>query len=237
MKESRHKILQKSFYADAAGTFDRDQRRENRNHLNKIKAVSDFLRISEGDRVLEIGSGTGIHARRLLEMNGREFSFVCSDISAAMLEEARRKTAAFQRVHFAVADGERLPFADGTFDKIFISGSLHHFFSPERGIGEILRTLKRGGRFCIMEPNGLFPTNLWAICTKPEERRMWWMRRANFVRSLSGREVAFEIGNFAYTPPFPRWLVPVFDVADRVLGRVPLLNRISVMLFVRGTKI
>lgn len=47
----------------------------------------------------------------------------------------------------------------------------------------------------------------------------------------------FKITNFAYTPPFPESLIPLYDILDRIIHIVPILNRISVMLFISGSKL
>lgn len=236
MDEKKFKKIQQDFYSKEATFFDVKQRRENRNHFNKIKAISDFLGIVAGDKVLEVGTGTGIHATYLLKRNVGNFLLSCSDLSISMLLEARKKIGESANVQYIVLEGERLPFADESFDKVFLSGALHHFFSPSQGISEILRVLKKNGRFCIMEPNYLFPTNFWGAWFRMEERGIKNMTRGKFSAWLAENNVSYEIDNFAYTPPFPRWMHPCWDVLDWMLGRIPYVKRVSVMLFVQGVK-
>ena len=236
MKETNFKNLQKNVYRRSAGCFDEQQRRENRNHLNKIIAISRFLNIQENERVLEIGIGTGIHADHLLRLNAPSFFFTGIDYSRDMLLQAQRRLAGGKDVDLVAMDGEKLAFPDETFDKIYISGSLHHFCSPAAGIREMVRVLRPGGRFCVMEPNRFFPTNLYAILTKPEERNMRLMSKQALQTWLALPGIDSTVDNYAYTPPFPKMLLPLFDCLDDCLYRCPFLNRLSIMLFARGTK-
>jgi len=128
MDENSFKRLQKTTYLDLARDFDSSQRRDNRNHINKIKAISDFLQIENGENVLEIGVGMGIHAKYLLDWNGRGFQFIGVDLSRDMLVEARTRLAIHSNFHLDIMDGERLALRDESIDKVHISGSLHQFF-------------------------------------------------------------------------------------------------------------
>lgn len=230
------KKIQKNVYRDLAESFDQLQQRENRNHINKIIKISKFLTIKEGERVLEVGIGTGIHADYLLRLNSVDFLFFGIDYSFEMLQQAKKRLLNKNNTYLSVADGESLAFKDSSFDKIFISGSLHHFSSPETGIKELFRVLKNGGMFCIMEPNYYFPTNYYASYFMREERNIRLMTKKNLECLLIKNDVDFVAENFAYTPPFPKILLPFFDWLDDRLYRCPLLNRFSIMLFVRGIK-
>jgi ubiquinone/menaquinone biosynthesis C-methylase UbiE len=228
--------LQIKTYKKLASKFDKEQNRDNRNHLNKIKAINNFLKIENEEKILEIGIGTGIHAKYLLDFNkDKNFDFYGIDISQDMLNEAKKRLG--EGVRLIPMSGEGIKFGDDYFDKIYISGSLHHFNDPGLGIREILRVLKPGGKFCIMEPNILFPTNFIASRTLPEEINMRLMNGSNFKKWLSRYDnVKYEITNFAYTPPFPKSLIGFYDIFDKIISKIPLLKRFSVMLFIRGSK-
>jgi SAM-dependent methyltransferase len=60
---------------------------------------------------------------------------------------------------FVNCDIEKLPFRNNSFDLVFGSAVLHHFFDPEKGMAEICLVLKKGGRYIStyeMALNGLF---------------------------------------------------------------------------------
>jgi SAM-dependent methyltransferase/uncharacterized membrane protein YbhN (UPF0104 family) len=236
-ESARHRKLQIDHYRGLAGEFDQRFRRENRNHFRKIKAIVDHLDLREGDRVLELGAGTGIHGKFLLDANlGKHVSYVGTDLSREMVAASRARLAGLS-AQLLCCDGENLPFPDGTFDAAYISGSLHHFGNLERGVGEIVRILKPGGRFCIMEPNWIFPTNFLPSKLVAAERNISQIRPGNFRAWFSGfPRINYRIRNFAYTPPFPVFLHGLFDRMDEWLARLPGLRGLSVMLFVTGEK-
>lgn len=105
------------------------------------------------EKVLDIATGTGdlaiAFARQIptAKITGL-------DISEGMLNVARKKTedASFaDRLDFIKADSEAMPFADNHFDAITVSFGIRNFENLERGLGEILRVLKPGGLFVVLE--------------------------------------------------------------------------------------
>ena len=87
-------------------------------------------------RVLDIGTGTGAIPRLLAE-RFPDAEIVGVDVAERMIEEARRNGGG--RVRFHVADAQRLPFADGSFDLVTL-GNMIPFFD------EIARVTDDGGR-------------------------------------------------------------------------------------------
>jgi ubiquinone/menaquinone biosynthesis C-methylase UbiE len=73
------------------------------------------------------------------------------DISAAMLEAARREHAA-GKFCFVQGDVTRLPLADAAFDTVFMLGGIHHVNDRATLFREVARVLKPGGRFYFREP-------------------------------------------------------------------------------------
>ncbi|HEX2044914.1 MAG TPA: class I SAM-dependent methyltransferase [Gaiellaceae bacterium] len=90
-------------------------------------------------RVLEVGSGTGEFAARLARDLGAEVTAV--DVSPRMVELARARG-----VSARVADVQSLPFGDGEFDCVAALWVLHHVTDLDRGLGELARVLRAGGR-------------------------------------------------------------------------------------------
>lgn len=227
-----------AFYERQAARFDRSiwslGNRDNRNHLVKVRAIADAIEVARGGTVLEVGTGTGLHARWLLENTAVKYTGV--DASAAMLELARQRLERFEgRVTLGVADGHRLPFGDGTFDATFCFGTLHHLTAPKIGVGEIVRVTRPGGRVALMEPNWKFPSVLVIVATTREE----WNAFKLSARSLAdwGRAaglVDVRLQRVLYTPPLPRSWAARWDAADRFIARVPGLRRLSIMLLLTG---
>ena len=116
------------------------------------KAVSRFLpRNAQGMKLLEIGCGTG-HWRRFFSENGFEVRGV--DISEHMIERARSKNVA--NALFQIADGQSLPFGDGSFDVVAAIATLEFVANTETVVQEMARcTRKPRGRLLIGTLNSL----------------------------------------------------------------------------------
>ena len=105
--------------------------------------LAALLKLPTPGWLLDGGGGTGRTAQPLRAMVG---NLVVSDISQRMLAEARRK-----RLPAARARAERLPFADGCFERALVVDALHHFGDPAGAIGELSRVLRPGGRLLVEE--------------------------------------------------------------------------------------
>ena len=97
-----------------------------------------------GAHVLDVATGPGVLA---LDLAPRVARVDAVDFSPAMLEqlEQRRRALGIENVFAQVADGQALPFPDGSFDVAFSMFGLMFFPDRARGFAELHRTLKPGG--------------------------------------------------------------------------------------------
>ena len=209
--------------------------RDNRNHLVKVDAISRALGASSGGLMLEVGTGTGLHGRWLLE--NTPIQYIGVDASQPMLALAGRRLEAFgdRVVSLGIADAHRLPFADGAFAGAFCSGTLHHLSRPGRGVAEIVRVTRPGGRVAVMEPNWKFPSTFLVGALTPAERNVFKISPATL--EAWGRAAGLEdlrLERLLYTPPAPRSWSKAWDAVDRGISRVPGLRRLSIMLLLTG---
>jgi len=101
-----------------------------------------------GKDVLEIGCGTGVHARLLAEAGAR---LTAVDLTSTAVELTRRRLELHALgADVREADAERLPFADASFDFVWSWGVIHHSAHTERVAAEIARVLRPGGRLALM---------------------------------------------------------------------------------------
>lgn len=129
------------------------------NHESWIQPALDRLGDLRGRRVLDWGCGHGMAAVVLAR---RGALVTALDLSAGYLGEARQRAAANgAAVAFVQADGERLPFANGTFDAVWGSAILHHL-DPAVAGRELYRILRPGGVAVLCEPWGENPLLSWA---------------------------------------------------------------------------
>ena len=228
------------FYKRHAGRFDRSitslGSRENRNHFRKISAIAEALDVEAATEVLEVGTGTGLHARWLLE-NTRATYFGI-DASVEMIALASERLGAWRdKVRISIGDARCLPFPDASFPAAFCSGTLHHLDRPWDGVAELARVVRPGGRVAIMEPNWKFPTVFLASAFSRIERNAFKIsphRLREWGHAAGLSEVV--VRPVLYTPPKPRSLERLFDRIDRRLEAVPMLRAFSVMVLLSGRR-
>jgi len=113
-----------------------------------------------GCTVLDVATGTGLVAERLLQ---RGFTVTGLDQSPDMLAEARRRFG--ERVTLVEASAEELPFADGSFDHLTFTYLLRYVDDPAAALRQLVRVVRPGGtvaslEFCV--PRGLWRP-LWDL--------------------------------------------------------------------------
>jgi ubiquinone/menaquinone biosynthesis C-methylase UbiE len=102
----------------------------------------------KGKRVLEIGCGMGLHAALHAQAGARMTTI---DLTWRAVQTAHKRFVQKQLpVGILRTDGEQLPFPDGTFDRVWSWGVIHHSAHTERIVAEIHRVLKPGGIFQCM---------------------------------------------------------------------------------------
>jgi SAM-dependent methyltransferase len=112
-----------------------------------------------GRRVLDFGCGHGMASVVLARRGARVTAF---DLSGGYLDEARARAAANRvAIDFVQTNGEFLPFADGSFARIWGNAVLHHL-NLGRAAGELRRVLTRDGVAVFCEPWGGNPLLNWA---------------------------------------------------------------------------
>jgi SAM-dependent methyltransferase len=124
-----------------------------------IGPLLDQVKVSKGDRVLDVGTGPGLVATAAAE---RGADVVGIDFSETMLAEARRLQP---NIEFQKAAAESLPFDDGTFDAVIGNFVLHHLAQPDAALREGFRVLRRGGRVGF---------TVWADLSKLEAFRLFF---------------------------------------------------------------
>jgi malonyl-CoA O-methyltransferase len=113
--------------------------------------VREALGDVAGLAVLDLGCGTGRHAVWLANVGA---AVIGLDFSLGMMDKARAKPGA-EKVRFLVHDlHERLPFADGVFDRVVSGLVLEHLRRLEPFFAEARRVLKPGGRAVV---SGMHP--------------------------------------------------------------------------------
>ena len=111
----------------------------------------EMLVLKGGELVLDVATGTGRVARPLTKRltTGRVIGV---DQALAMLDVGHQHEDASAAYRQAAGAANALPFKSNSFDRAFVSFALHHFGNSSAVTQEVLRVLKNGGRFVVLDP-------------------------------------------------------------------------------------
>ncbi|AHI00848.1 class I SAM-dependent methyltransferase [Kutzneria albida] len=142
-----------------------------------IDYATDRFRLVAGDRdwpyehALELGSGTGFFLLNLMQGGVIKKGSV-TDLSPGMVQVALRNAENLGLdVDGRVADAERIPYEDNTFDLVVGHAVLHHIPDVEAAMREVLRVLKPGGRFVFAGE----PTKVGDFYARKLGQVTWWL--------------------------------------------------------------
>lgn len=108
----------------------------------------DRARPADGERILDVATGTGVVLRRARDRCPGLARAVGLDLTPAMLAVARDKAEGLD-IEFVEGDAGDLPFEDGAFDVVTCQQGLQFFPERERALGEFRRVLAPGGRAVV----------------------------------------------------------------------------------------
>lgn len=194
-------------------------------HLWRRRAVKT-ANVQPGDRVLDCATGTGDLAIAFHKAGAK---VIGTDFVPEMLDLARTK---MKDVEFEVADVTRLPYADATFDVASISFGIRNVNEPKKGIAEMARVVKSGGRVLVLEfgqPPGRVFGALYDVYTRHVLPRLGGL--------VTGKQDAYEYlqksaGRFPCGEDFVRLMREAADFAS--IDYVPLTFGIAYLY--RGVK-
>ncbi len=107
-----------------------------------------------GQRALDVAGGTGDLTTGLARQVGRSGLVILSDINAAMLGEGRDRmldAGVVGNVSCVLANAEKLPFADSSFDCVTIGFGLRNVTDKPAALNEMRRVLRPGGQLLVLE--------------------------------------------------------------------------------------
>jgi demethylmenaquinone methyltransferase / 2-methoxy-6-polyprenyl-1,4-benzoquinol methylase len=115
--------------------------------------AADRAELRPGNAALDLCCGTGDLALELRSRVGPQGRVVGADFSERMLELAGEKAAerGLADVTFEWADALELPYSDASFDAVTVGFGVRNLADLDRGIGEMARVLRAGGRLVILE--------------------------------------------------------------------------------------
>src|SRR3954454_10168413 len=142
--------------------------------------AADLAAVGPGSRVLDVATGTGDLA---IELARRGCDVVGTDFSEEMLEHARTKAPGLRWEH---ANALELPYEDGRFDAATVGFGARNFSDLERGLGEMARVVRPGGRVADPETTPPQPPPLSTFF------RVWFERVVPLIGRLTGETLAYS---------------------------------------------
>ncbi len=103
--------------------------------------------IDPGTRILELGCGTGDSWKGRESFIKNCSQLVLSDFSEGMVKHAAENVGKYNNVEYKVIDIQDIPYADESFDIVIANMMLYHVPDIDKGLREVRRVLKKGGRF------------------------------------------------------------------------------------------
>jgi len=119
----------------------------------KLARVVALAGVRSGDRVMDVGTGTGVLIPHIAEAVGASGSILAIDISPEMLSVARGKKFP-QNVEFLQADIQETGLPGNSFDRIICNAAFPHFEDRKKALAEMVRMLRPGGTLVISHPIG-----------------------------------------------------------------------------------
>jgi tRNA (cmo5U34)-methyltransferase len=153
-------------------------------------AIAEATRDVEAERILELGTGTGETARRVLEHHAQA-ALVGIDESESMLEHARRALPARTDLHVARLQE---PLPEGPFDLVFSALTVHHLDSGEKAdlFRRVADVLRPRGRFVlgdvvvpIRDEDAVTPLSEGFDLPDPVEDQLDWLTAAGFAAQVA----------------------------------------------------
>lgn len=138
--------------------------------------------IKPGNKVLDLACGTGDMITEILKQHP-DVSIYGADFSVNMLHISQKKLGS---IPFTAADAHNLPFKDDSFDRLTIAFGFRNITDKSRGLSELYRVIKPGGKVCILE------------LTRPENKvtsffyRIYFMHLLPFIGGLFSYKKAYK---------------------------------------------
>jgi ubiquinone/menaquinone biosynthesis C-methylase UbiE len=125
-----------------------------RQHLDITEKTMRLMDLRAGERVLDLGCGSGWATRLLARMVGEEpqglRQVVGVDISDEMVRQARAASKDFKNVSFKVGSAAQIPWEENFFDKVLSVESFYYYPDQERALAELFRVMAPLGRLFIL---------------------------------------------------------------------------------------
>jgi SAM-dependent methyltransferase len=212
----------------------------------QVGMILGLLEQAKPRKILDYGCGAGWLSKILIS---KGYDVTGIDASRALIESAVKSMG---EGRFVVGDCHHLPFADATFDCIIGSGVLHHLETAP-ALAECRRVASPGGVLVLMDPNQLNPIAALArqvIRHRTKGERPFHPTRLKKALAAAGWDCLqfrilfpysfslsyllkiLRLGNLRVL----RVCCPLVEISEKIMEKVPLLNRLGYQIFAIARK-
>jgi len=176
-----------------------------RTFLPRIRDGLKKMGIQKGDRIIEVGVGTGLS----LALYPTSCDVVGIDITRKMLEKAKQKKerSGLRHVHLLEMDAENITFADDSFDHAVVPFVISVVPNPQRMMSEIRRVTKKNGKIVVVNHfngGGFFISTMEKVLS-PVFLRLGW--RAGLTLDLLSNHCNLRIDGVTRKHVLDLWWV------------------------------
>ena len=115
------------------------------------KNLVSWMNPQQGNKIIDVASGTGDLAKIISKKNNNRNSIHCAEPNQGMFKTGERKLKYFKNIKWHLCSAEMLPFENDTFDFYTISYGIRNVTNIHQCLKEAFRILKPGGRFLCLE--------------------------------------------------------------------------------------
>ena len=121
-----------------------------RHHISITQQTLDLMKLKPGDKVLDLGCGSGWATRLLARLVGEgpdgSGQVVGLDVSDEMIREARAASKDFENVIYVWGSAQQIPWEENFFDKVLSVESFYYYADQDRALMELFRVMAPRGR-------------------------------------------------------------------------------------------
>lgn len=118
-------------------------------HSDITEQTLALMNIQPGDRILDLGCGTGWASRRMARL-ATAGEVVGLDVADEMLRRAEHSSSAFRNVRYAWGSAENIPEADNAFNKVLSVESFYYYADQGKALDELRRVMALGAKLFIL---------------------------------------------------------------------------------------
>ena len=124
------------------------------------KNLMNWMSPAKNKKYLDVACGTGDLGKLFLDNTDKNGEIFSSDSNVKMIEKGKKRLSKYKNIKWVVAEAEKLPFKNDTFDFYTISFGLRNTKNLKKSLSEAHRVLKPGGRYMCLEFSKIQNSNL-----------------------------------------------------------------------------